>query len=368
MTAAASPPPRGERPQRQGIRAGHRPPAPTGTTPGTSLYKPSAAPSARLAKSNPQSRAPVSRCTLSAGRREAEQTWRQYHSLYFPKRQAGCAPACRPLPRLGPDNSNSIPRVPVPHNGAQEASPSPSDDTTLSPAPRPPCLPGPHPSCTERAKGSWAALQPPQRQKKQKQKREERACLSIGEREFSTEIRPRPLLPRLCTRGQASTKGRGGYGHRACRWRRCIMQRHSGSPRRIPRGSLRECVHPHARGTIGRADHEISGPSSRRCSLHGQESGGRVECGPLARDAAGPTPKGHKRERPCTGDHAPKNLATLAPCRTARPIPISHAALALARPLGVGCTCGWRSGDPGDTHVRPIRPPRYRNYPPGSGT
>lgn len=140
-------------------------------------------------------------------------------------------------------------------------------------------------------------------------------------------------------------------------------------PARVSEGTR---APPTPGGTIGRADHEISGPSSGRCSLHGQESGGRVECGPLARDATGPTPKGHKRERPCTGDHAPKNLATLAPCRTARPIPISHAAshaaLALARPLGVGCTCGWRSGDPGDTHVRPIRPPRYRNYPPGSGT
>ena len=110
----------------------------------------------------------------------------------FPKTAGWVRARLPPAASAGPDNSNSIPRVPVHHNGAQEASPSPSDDTTLSPAPRPPCLPGPHPSCTERAKGSWPALQPPQRQKKQKQKREERACLSIGEREFSTEIRSRP--------------------------------------------------------------------------------------------------------------------------------------------------------------------------------
>lgn len=210
MTAAASPPPRGERPQRQGIRAGHRPPAPTGTTPGTSLYKPSAAPSARLAKSNPQSRAPVSRCTLSAGRVEAEQTWRQYHSLYFPKRQAGCAPACRPLPRLGPDNSNSIPRVPVPHNGAQEASPSPSDDTTLSPAPRPPCLPGPHPSCTERAKGSWPALQPPQRQKnKNKSERSARASRS-GNGNSPRRFARAPYWPVCAREARPRQKGEGG--------------------------------------------------------------------------------------------------------------------------------------------------------------
>lgn len=71
-----------------------------------------------------------------------------------------------------------------------------------------------------------------------------------------------------------------------------------------------------------------------------------MECGPLARDAAGPTPKGHKRERPCTGDHAPKNLATLAPCRTARPISISHAASLLPDPSA------WDARVGGDRAIR----------------